>query len=170
MTRPLNACLSAGLPKKAAWLSSTQSLCAGEGWPPISATQPSVVFLWPWFRVQEEAHALHPFHHLSLLLTGLWKTLLLCTPISDCRLFSTQVPLKNPWLFSERAHADLTPPILEVRGPSLFIFMSLRAQHELYSLELHKCLLGKSWKDGEESRYQCSCHSRVPEKGITRRL
>ena len=170
MIRPLNACLSAGLPKKAAGLSSSQSLYAGEGWPPICATQPSVVFLWPWFCVQEEARALHPFPHLSLLLTGLWK-ILLFTPISDCRLSSTQMPLQNPWFFSERAHADLTPPILEVRGPSLFIFVPLRAQHELHSLELHKCLLGKSWKEeGGESRYQCSCHSRVPEKGITRRL
>lgn len=161
MIRPINGCLSASLPKKAAGLSSSQSLCAGEGWPPICATQPSVVFLWPWFCVPRGGTCPSSLPHLSLLLF---------TPISDCRVLSTPVSLKKPWCFSERAHADLTPPILEFRGPSLFIFVSLRAQHKLHSLELHKYLLGKNWKEeGEESRYQCSCHSRVPEKGTTRR-
>lgn len=164
MTRPLNACLSAGLPKSCLTLKYTVPVCWGGGHPSLPHN-PLLCSCDSWFGVQEEAHAFIR-HHLSLLLTGLWKTLLLYTHIWLQALQHSSAP-QEPWLFSKEGSYRQSP-ILEVRTQSLY--MSLRAQHELYSLELHKCLLGKSWKDGEESRYQCSCHSRVPEKGITRRL
>lgn len=120
-------------------LSSSQPSCAGEevglGRLPICVTQPCIILLFlltdPDLVSCEEAHALHcpPHPPISGVSGKVGKVLILFH--LGVWVLSTQILPKHPRLVCEGPYANLTFRILDIRGPHLFIFVALRAQHEL---------------------------------------
>lgn len=70
-------------------------------------------------------------------------------------VLSTQILPKHPRLVSEGPYANLTFRILDIRGPHLFIFVALRAQHELthrsHSINVCWKKVGRQKEEWEES-------------------
>lgn len=148
-------------------LSSSQPSCAGEevgrGRLPICVTQPCIVLLFlltdPDLVSRGEAHALHcpPTHpHLRRLWEGLGRlgrSLSFFILVSGCSALKSSPSTLD--LSLRGLNANLTFRILDIRGPHLFIFVALRAQHELthrsHSINVCWKKVGRQKEEWEES-------------------